>query len=67
MVSLLRDRDQRARLIEMSDQIQVPRPRARERYDFADVDNAPKNITADDFKPKKDDAVPLAPTNGRRS
>jgi len=67
VVSLLKDRDQRARLIEMADQIQMPRARARERYDFADIDNAPRNITANDFKPKKDNTVTLAPTNDRRS
>ena len=66
VVGMLRNRDQRATLIEQANQIQVPRARARERFDFADVNNAPQYITAADFRPKKDDAGPLAPTNDRQ-
>ena len=67
VVTLLRDRDSRARLIENSERIQVPRPRARERFDFADVANAPVTINADAYKPKQDDAAPLGPPNARQS
>ena len=66
VVGMLRNRDQRATLITQASRIMVPRPRARERFDFADISNAPRHITAADFQPKQDDAGPLAPTNDQQ-
>ena len=66
VVGLLRDRDQRARLIAMAGSIQLPRPRARERFDFANLESAPSFITAADFVPKEDECRPLGARDGRQ-
>ena len=64
VVSMLRNRDQRARLIAASSHIQVPRPRARERFDFANLEHALGHITSTDFIPKTDAARPLGAHDG---
>jgi len=67
VIALLQSRDSRARLIENAERIQIPRPRARDCFDFADIENAPITITADSFKPRFDDAAPLGTPTGSQS